>query len=56
MALMETSTLEGRPVGDRRREAGGVLTSDGRSAGVPRPSMPTVSARPCAGLEWIRHE
>jgi hypothetical protein len=32
-ALTQASTLEGRPVGDRRLEAGGGLTSEGRSVG-----------------------
>jgi hypothetical protein len=32
-ALMEASTLEGRPVGDSRLEADGGLTSGGRTVG-----------------------
>jgi hypothetical protein len=55
MELTEASTLEGRPVGDWRRDAGGGLTSKGRPARVPRPSRPALAARPCAGFEWIRN-
>lgn len=54
-ALTKVSTLQGRPVGDWWREAGGGLMSEDRPAGVPRPNRPAVAARPCASLEWIRH-
>jgi hypothetical protein len=52
-ALTEASTLEDRPMGDWRRETGGGFTSEGRLAGVPRPSRPTVAARPWP-LCWSR--
>jgi hypothetical protein len=53
--LKNTPASEGRPAGDWRREADQGLTSEGRPTGVPRPSRPAMSARSCAGLEWIRY-
>jgi hypothetical protein len=62
--LKNTLASEGRPAGEtdggrhkpmgKSNDAGGGQC-EGTLARIPHHSRPTMAARPCAGLEWIRH-